>query len=112
MVRSFLTPASAISPRGLVFLRFNEIFTADCSRVQSAVKISLNRRKTSPRGEIADAGVRKLLTIASGLAFQYSENGQDAYRITRRAFVELFREGFFEKRKPFGPRLGKPRSAH
>ncbi len=68
--------------------------------------------KASPHGEIADAALRKLLTIASDLAFQYSDNGQDAYQITRRAFVELLREGFFERRKSFGPHLGKPPCAH
>jgi len=68
--------------------------------------------KARPRGEITDAALRKLLTIASDLAFQYSDSGQDAYRITRRAFVELLREGFFERRKSFGPHLGKPPCPH
>lgn len=82
-------------------------------RVQSAaVKISLNRMKAGPQGEIPGAALRKLLIIASDLAFQYSDNGQDAYRITRRAFVELLREGFLERRKSFGPRAGKPPRAH
>jgi hypothetical protein len=68
--------------------------------------------KARPDGEIPDAALRKLLTIASDLAFQYSDNGQDACRITRRAFVELLREGFLERSKSFGPRLEKPPCAH
>src|SRR5688572_16012014 len=55
---------------------------------KGGVKISLNPMKSSLDAEIADVSLRKLLTIASTLAFQYAENGADAYYITRRACVE------------------------
>ena len=55
--------------------------------------------------EVSTAAFRKCLAAASDLAFEYSENGQDGYKITRRAFVEMLRDAF--PRKKFiepGPR--------
>jgi hypothetical protein len=48
--------------------------------------------KINPNGIMTDATFAKLLTAASDLAFEYSENGQDGYKITRRAFVEMLRD--------------------
>jgi hypothetical protein len=48
--------------------------------------------KINPNGTMTDATFAKLLTAASDLAFEYSENGQDGYKITRRAFVEMLRD--------------------
>jgi hypothetical protein len=68
--------------------------------------------KVSAHGGITSAALRKLLTVASDLAFEYSDNAQDAYRNTRSACVELMREGFFERRKSFGPHVEEPRRSH
>jgi hypothetical protein len=42
--------------------------------------------------EVTNEAFRKCLAAASDLAFEYSENGQDGYKITRRAFVEMLRD--------------------
>lgn len=50
--------------------------------------------KIKPNGIMTDATFAKLLTAASDLAFEFSDNGQDGYKITRRAFVEMLRDAF------------------
>jgi|GEM_PF-2374264 len=54
--------------------------------------------KINPNDIMTDATFTKLLTAASDLAFQYSENSQDGYKITRRAFVEMLRDALPRKR--------------
>ena len=50
--------------------------------------------KIEANDKMTDATFRKFLATASDLAFEYSENGQDGYKITRRAFVEMLRDTF------------------
>jgi hypothetical protein len=50
--------------------------------------------KIEANNKVTDATFRKFLAAASDLAFEYSENGQDGYKITRRAFVEMLRDAF------------------
>jgi hypothetical protein len=38
---------------------------------------------------MTDATFRNFLAAASDLAFEFSNNGHDAYKITREAFVEM-----------------------
>jgi hypothetical protein len=41
-----------------------------------------------------DVTWRELLATASDLAFEYSGDTQDAYKLTRQAFVEILRDAF------------------
>ena len=54
--------------------------------------------KPNENGNITGATFAKFLAAASDLAFEYSEDGQDGYYITRRAFIEMLRDTFSRKR--------------
>jgi hypothetical protein len=45
--------------------------------------------KIEANNKMTDGTFRKVLAAASDLAFEFSENGQDGYKITREAFVEM-----------------------
>lgn len=47
---------------------------------------------------MTDATFRNFLAAASDLAFECSENGHDAYKITREAFVEMLRDALPKRR--------------
>jgi hypothetical protein len=59
---------------------------------------------------MTDATFRKLLAAASDLAFEFSENGRDGYKITREAFVEMLREGLPRKNFVAAPVQGPART--
>jgi hypothetical protein len=61
----------------------------------------------SVHNDVTNAAFRKCLAAASDLAFEYSENGQDGYQITRRAFVEMLRDAlpFVEPHSHGTPRM-------
>jgi hypothetical protein len=48
--------------------------------------------KLDANGKMTAATFRECLAAASDLAFEFSDNGQDGYKITRRAFVEMLRD--------------------
>jgi hypothetical protein len=53
--------------------------------------------KIEANNKMTDSTFRKFLAAASDLAFEFSENGRDGYKITREAFVEMLREALPRK---------------
>lgn len=47
---------------------------------------------------MTDATFRKFLAAASDLAFEFSDNSRDAYKITREAFVDILRDALPQRR--------------
>jgi hypothetical protein len=54
--------------------------------------------KIETNNKVTDATFRKFMAAASDLAFEFSENGQDGYKITREAFVEMLRDALPKRR--------------
>lgn len=50
--------------------------------------------KINHNDEMSGHNLKELLANASDLAFEYSSSPQDAYNLTRQAFVEILREAF------------------
>ncbi len=53
--------------------------------------------KWDANGKMTAATFRECLEAASDLAFEFSDNGRDAYKITREAFVEMLGEALPRK---------------
>ncbi len=65
--------------------------------------------KIEADNKITGATFRKFLAEASDLAFEFSENGREGYKITREAFVEMLREGLPTKNFVAAPVQGPAR---
>jgi hypothetical protein len=73
-------------------------FASDTRRgFSDEVREGISRMKINRHDTSSGPTLRELLATASDLAFEYSSGTQDAYKLTRQAFVEILRDAFHKR---------------